>query len=149
MVLKTIKKDYNKKTVQTSIITNNLSSDNVGFKFAKKIGDKGFWTGTIVEIFDGSTNEVTRRFVYDDGDEENLSKKQISSLKRNSSHIKHTMFNETLSIGDVGFKFRKLFKGNDFYLGTFSEIRVGAKNNKYRRCIYNDGDCKDLSLKQL
>ena len=85
--------------------------------------------------------------MYDDGDEENLSKKQISSMKRNSSHIKHTIFNETLSIGDVGFKFRKLFKSNSFFLGTVSEIRLGAKNNKNRRYIYNDGDCEDLSLR--
>ena len=118
-----------KKTVQKSIITNNLSSDDVGFKFAKKIGNKGFWTGTIVEIFDGSPNYVTRRRVYDDGDEENLSKKQIPSLERNSSHIKHTIFNETLSSGDVRFKFRKLFKNNSFYLGTISEIRLGAENS--------------------
>ena len=90
MVLKTIKNITIKKKIQTPIITNNLSSDKVGFKFAKKIGDKGFWTGTIVEIFDGSSNEITRRCVYDDGDEENLSKKQLSSLKRNASHIKQT-----------------------------------------------------------
>ena len=69
--------------MQKSIITNNnLSSDEVGFKFAKKIGNKGFLTGTIVELFDGSSNDVSRRCVYDDGDEENLSKKQISSLKK-------------------------------------------------------------------
>ena len=81
--LKTFKKEFNKKKIQKSIITNNnLSSDEVGFKFAKKIGNKGFLTGTIVELFDGSSNDVSRRCVYDDGDEENLSKKQISSLKK-------------------------------------------------------------------
>ena len=42
-----------------------------------------------------------------------------------------------------------MFKGNGFYLGTVSEIRLGAKNNKDRRCIYNDGDSEDLSLKQI
>ena len=42
-----------------------------------------------------------------------------------------------------------MFKGNGFFLGTVSEIRIGAKNNKNRRCIYNDGDCEDLSLKQI
>ena len=35
--LKTFKKEFNKKKMQKSIITNNnLSSDEVGFKFAKK-----------------------------------------------------------------------------------------------------------------
>ena len=72
------KKTTIKKTVQKSIINNNLSSDDVRFKFANKFGDKGFWTGTSVEIIDGSTSNVTRRYEYDDGDEENLSKKQIS-----------------------------------------------------------------------
>ena len=65
--LKTFKKEFNKKKMQKSIITNNnLSSDEVGFKFAKKIGNKGFLTGTIVELFDGSSNDVSRRCVYDD-----------------------------------------------------------------------------------
>ena len=70
---------------------------------------KNFWTEIIVEMFDGSSRDVTRRCVYYEGGEENLSKKQISSLKNHSIHIKDTIFNETLSSGDVRFKFRKLF----------------------------------------
>lgn len=43
-----------------------------------------------------------------------------------------------------------MFKKNgSFYLGTVSEIRLGAKNNKDKRCIYNDDDKKYLSLNQL
>ena len=42
-----------------------------------------------------------------------------------------------------------MFKVDGFFLGTVSEIRIGAKNNKNRRCIYNDGDCEDFSLKQI
>ena len=93
-------------------------------------------------MFDGSSNDVTRRCVYDDGDGNNLSKKQIFSLKK-SIYIKHTNFNESLSSDDIG------FWNDNFYLGTVSEVRVGAKNNKDRRCIYNDGDIEDLSLRHI
>ena len=73
----------------------------------------------------------------------------MNKIKKRLLHIKHTIFNEILSSGDVGFKFRKLFKNNVFFLGTISKIRLGTENNKDRRCIYSDEDSEDLSLRQI
>ena len=42
------------------------------------------------------------------------------------------------------------FKNNEvLFLGIVSEIRLGAENNKDRRCTYSDGYFEDLSLIQL
>ena len=49
-----------------------------------------------------------------------------------------------IQIGDIGFRFRKDFIGHGIFEGQVIEI-----NNNLRRCIYSDGDIKDLNLEKL
>ena len=44
----------------------------MGFKFAKKFDSK-YFTGTVTQINEGNINDITRKVVYNDGDEENIS----------------------------------------------------------------------------
>ncbi|KAL3799873.1 hypothetical protein ACHAW5_004385 [Stephanodiscus triporus] len=53
-----------------------------------------------------------------------------------------------VNVGDIGYKFRKEFDSG-WYSGTVVEIRQHAKGGKDRRCVYEDGDCEDLSLIEL
>ena len=53
-----------------------------------------------------------------------------------------------INVGDVGYQFLKEF---DFgwYNGTVVEILPHALSGWDRRCVYEDGDCKDLTLCEL
>ena len=44
----------------------------MGFKFAKKFDSK-YFTGTVTQINEGNINDITRKVVYNDGDEEHIS----------------------------------------------------------------------------
>lgn len=53
-----------------------------------------------------------------------------------------------VSIGDVGYTFRKRFD-EGWFTGKVVRIRPGAANDQDRRCLYEDGDEEDLSLAEL
>ena len=54
------------------------------------------------------------------------------------------------AIGDVGYKFKKLFEGHGEFTGEVIDIRLGAKDGLDRRCRYDeDGDEEDLGLDDL
>ena len=48
----------------------------------------------------------------------------------------------------VGHFFRKTFL-DGIFIGRITEIRVGAKGGRDRRCRYEDGDAEDLSVREL
>ena len=56
----------------------------MGFKFAKKFNSK-YFTGTVTQINEGNSNDITRKVVYNDGDEENLYLLQIRAHKKTSN----------------------------------------------------------------
>ena len=58
------------------IVSNEIKCDNIGFKFAKKLDSK-FYTGTVTQIGEGNVKDISRKIVYNDGDEENISLLQI------------------------------------------------------------------------
>ena len=51
-----------------------------------------------------------------------------------------------VKVGDIGYRFRKNFKGFGIFEGCVIEIKTYAENNKNRRCLYTYGDSEDLSL---
>eukprot|EP00985_Skeletonema_marinoi_P012219 scaffold5861_cov127-Skeletonema_marinoi.AAC.1 len=53
-----------------------------------------------------------------------------------------------VSLGDVGYTFRKKFN-EGWFTGKVVKIRPGAAHDKDRRCLYEDGDEEDLSLDEL
>jgi len=53
-----------------------------------------------------------------------------------------------VSVGDVGYTFRKKFN-EGWFTGKVVKIRPGAAHDKDRRCLYEDGDEEDLSLEEL
>ena len=53
-----------------------------------------------------------------------------------------------MSIGDIGYTFRKQFDVG-WYTGKVITIWPEAAKGKDRRCQYNDGDEEDLSLREL
>ena len=81
----------------------------MGFKFAKKFDSKCF-TDTVTQINEGNINDITRKVVYNDGDEENISLLKIRALKINSKYVDNVTFNESIECSDVGFHFRKKSK---------------------------------------
>ena len=56
--------------------------------------------------------------------------------------------NPKIKIGDVGYQFLKEFDSG-WYNGTVVEILPDAIGGWARRCIYEDGDCEDLTLNEL
>ena len=56
--------------------------------------------------------------------------------------------NPKINIGDVGYQFLKEFDSG-WYNGTVIEILQDADDGWDRRCIYEDGDCEDLTLNEL
>ena len=56
--------------------------------------------------------------------------------------------NPKINIGDVGYQFLKEFDSG-WYNGTVVEILPDAIGGWDRRCIYEDGDCEDLTLNEL
>ena len=56
--------------------------------------------------------------------------------------------NPKINIGDVGYQFLKEFDSG-WYHGTVVEILQDADDGWDRRCVYEDGDCEDLSLPEL
>ena len=56
--------------------------------------------------------------------------------------------NPKINIGDVGYRFLKEFDSG-WYNGTVVEILPHAIGGWDRRCIYEDGDCEDLTLNAL
>ena len=57
-----------------------------------------------------------------------------------------------IPIGDVGFRFRKYFRGHGVFEGRVVEIGPeanGDRSMRNRRCRYEDGDSEDLSKRQL
>ena len=103
------------------IVSNEIKYDNIGFKFAKKFDSK-FYTGTVTQIGEGNVKDISRKIVYNDGDEEKLSLLQIRALKKNFKHVENITFNDSISCGEVGFHFRKKFKNHGFFIGCVSEI---------------------------
>jgi hypothetical protein len=56
--------------------------------------------------------------------------------------------NPKINIGDVGYQFLKQFDSGWFH-GTVVEILQDADDGWDRRCVYEDGDCEDLTLNEL
>jgi hypothetical protein len=56
--------------------------------------------------------------------------------------------NPKINIGDVGYQFLKEFDSG-WYNGTVIEILQDADDGWDRRCVYEDGDCEDLTLNEL
>ena len=63
------------------IVSSGMKYNKMGFKFAKKFNSK-YFTGTVTQINKENINDITRKVVYNDGDEENLSLLQIRALKK-------------------------------------------------------------------
>ena len=137
------KKSKNPLKPIVEIVSSGMIYNEMGFKFAKKFNSK-YFTGTVTQINEGNSNDITRKVVYNDGDEENLSLLQIRALKKNSKYIDNITFNESIECDDVGFHFRKKFKNHGFFIGSVSEIL--HRKNKNRRVLYCDGEEEDLSL---
>jgi hypothetical protein len=53
-----------------------------------------------------------------------------------------------INVGDVGYQYRKEFDSGWFY-GTVVEILPHAVGGRDRRCVYEDGDCEDLTYNEL
>jgi hypothetical protein len=49
----------------------------------------------------------------------------------------------------VGFKFLKYFPRHGWFEGKVTKIRLGAKCNRTRRVVYDDGDVEDMSEKEI
>ena len=62
--------------LSVNIISSKIKYDNIGFKFAKKLDSK-YYTGTVTQIGEGNVKDISRKIVYNDGDEENISSLQI------------------------------------------------------------------------
>ena len=58
----------------------------MGFKFAKKFDSK-YFTNIVTHIHEGNVNDITRKVVYNDGYEENLSLLQIHALKKTQNML--------------------------------------------------------------
>ena len=58
----------------------------MGFKFAKKFDSK-YFTSIVTHIHEGNVNDITRKVVYNDGYEENLSLLQIRALKKTQNML--------------------------------------------------------------
>ena len=56
--------------------------------------------------------------------------------------------NPKINVGDIGYRFLKEFDSG-WYNGTVVEILPHAIGGWDRRCIYEDGDCEDLTLNEL
>ncbi len=56
--------------------------------------------------------------------------------------------NPKINVGDIGYRFLKEFDSG-WYNGTVIEILQDADDGWDRRCIYEDGDCEDLTLNEL
>jgi hypothetical protein len=56
--------------------------------------------------------------------------------------------NPKINIGDVGYNFHKEFDSG-WYKGTVVEILSHAVGGWDCRCVYEDGDCEDLTLSEL
>ena len=54
-----------------------------------------------------------------------------------------------VKVGDIGYRFRKNFKGFGIFEGCVIEIKTHAENNKHRRCWYTDGNSEDFSSIQI
>jgi hypothetical protein len=53
-----------------------------------------------------------------------------------------------INIGDVGYQYRKEFDSG-WFNGKVVEIRPNAVGGRDRRCVYEDGDCEDLTFNEL
>ena len=60
---------------------------NIGFTFIKKFKGFGFYQGVVIEIKRDAKNKKDRRVLYTDGDMEDLSLKQLSSLHTRNNHL--------------------------------------------------------------
>jgi len=78
-------------------------------------------------------------------DSKSASSTQMNSNKTSSKARESNAF---VTVGDVGYSFRKQFE-DGWYTGKVVKIRPGAAGGKDRRCHYNDGDSEDLSLAEL
>jgi hypothetical protein len=73
-----------------------------------------------------------------------MSSTSPSAMSKSSHHVTSSKIN----VGDVGYQFRKEFDSG-WYHGTVVEILQDADDGWDRRCVYEDGDCEDLSLSEL
>ena len=60
---------------------------NIGFNFIKKVKGFGFYQGVVIEIKRDAKNKKDRRVLYTDGDMEDLSLKQLSSLHTRNNRL--------------------------------------------------------------
>jgi hypothetical protein len=51
------------------------------------------------------------------------------------------------NVGDVGYQFLKEFDSG-WYKGTVVKILPHAVGGQDRRCVYEDGDCEDLTFNE-
>lgn len=72
----------------------------------------------------------------------------FAAIVKSESKRKRGRSRKQVSIGDVGYTFRKRFH-EGWFTGKVVRIRLGAANDKDRRCHYEDGDEEDLSLAEL
>jgi hypothetical protein len=49
----------------------------------------------------------------------------------------------------IGFTFRKFFPSHGWFEGKVTKIRMGAKLNRTRRVVYDDGDVEDMSVEEI
>ena len=52
-------------------------------------------------------------------------------------------------LGDIGYRFRKEFKGCEIVEGQVIDVLEGTHLEKNRRCIFANDDKEDLSLTQI
>ena len=167
-----------RNSIRVRIPINKVKVGDIGYRFEKNFKGFGIFEGCVVVIKTHTENNKNRRCVYTDGDSEDLSFIQLRSLKILSPKFlspikllkcaKSLKEHETISsklveveqvkvripinivkVGDVGYRFRKNFKGYGIFEGCVIEIKTHAENNKNRRCLYTDGDSEDLSLIQI
>ena len=132
---------------------------NVGYRFQKHFKGYGTYEGRVMEIRSNVKGNKDRRCIYSDGDIEDLSLKDIKKYnslnfltpvkKIENKPVKIRISVNKIKVGDIGYKFRKSFKGHGIFEGCVIEIKTHAENKKNRRCLYTDGDMEDLSIVQI
>ena len=126
--------------VKIRIPINVTKFGNVGYRFQNHFKGYGAYEGRVMEIRSNVKGNKDRRCIYSDGDIEDLSLKDIGKynslkfltpVKKIENKIEKIRIPITkIKVGDIGYKFRKSFKGHGIFEGCVIEIKNTCREQK-------------------
>ena len=106
-----------------------------GEMFDKFFPFYGWFAGEIIRISPNAEDNKIYLMQYEDGDEENVTEAELDQIIHEQN---------TIHIGDVGFKFIKKFGKGWYWATVIKELPNGKL-----LCKFNDNDVKTYTLKQV